>query len=316
MQSESRGTFRLKRAAPTSNQARGGCDPPARRHAKYRAWISQRAHNCLPTLHSSEKLSRTHWHRTRRRDRRPQAMKIWGRPPHDPVRRGGRRGAIQDGFAVAANPLVAVCQKGQKTERGTAPGCAITRSQRKSSKAVHVGWKQANFRRARRPRFRSAMDAGRTVVTRSRPKIEVALPVPDPPVHRSRRRLPVSRGGERPSRGRAVRRDAFFEWRTVLEPPGELCTCRDVMVRGSWARDAATMQRLATMGCEPPDTGTFSILSGKRPGCSRPPSAFAAVRTKTASQLSTGMLLYDAFFRWARTATKERTNWPTNKAKP
>ena len=28
------------------------------------------------------------------------------------------------------------------------------------------------------------------------------------------------------------------------------------------------------------------------------------------------MLLYDAFFRWCRDATKETHNWPTNKAKP
>ena len=33
-------------------------------------------------------------------------------------------------------------------------------------------------------------------------------------------------------------------------------------------------------------------------------------------QLSAGMLLYDAFFRWCRDATKETHNWPTNKAKP
>jgi hypothetical protein len=28
------------------------------------------------------------------------------------------------------------------------------------------------------------------------------------------------------------------------------------------------------------------------------------------------MLLYVAFFRWCRDATKETHNWPTNKAKP
>jgi hypothetical protein len=33
-------------------------------------------------------------------------------------------------------------------------------------------------------------------------------------------------------------------------------------------------------------------------------------------QLSAGMVLYDAFFRWCRDATKETHNWPTNKAKP
>jgi hypothetical protein len=33
-------------------------------------------------------------------------------------------------------------------------------------------------------------------------------------------------------------------------------------------------------------------------------------------QLSAGMLLYDAFYRWCRDATKENHNWPTNKVKP
>ena len=32
-------------------------------------------------------------------------------------------------------------------------------------------------------------------------------------------------------------------------------------------------------------------------------------------QLEAGMLLYDAFYRWARDATDETHNWPTNKPK-
>jgi hypothetical protein len=30
-------------------------------------------------------------------------------------------------------------------------------------------------------------------------------------------------------------------------------------------------------------------------------------------QLEAGMTLYDAFYRWARDATSETHNWPTNK---
>jgi len=33
-------------------------------------------------------------------------------------------------------------------------------------------------------------------------------------------------------------------------------------------------------------------------------------------QLSAGILLYDAFYRWCRDAAKETHNWPTNKVKP
>jgi hypothetical protein len=33
-------------------------------------------------------------------------------------------------------------------------------------------------------------------------------------------------------------------------------------------------------------------------------------------QLSAGILLYDAFYRWCRDATRETHNWPTNKVKP
>ena len=33
-------------------------------------------------------------------------------------------------------------------------------------------------------------------------------------------------------------------------------------------------------------------------------------------QLSAGILLYDAFYRWCRDATRESHNWPTSKVKP
>jgi hypothetical protein len=33
-------------------------------------------------------------------------------------------------------------------------------------------------------------------------------------------------------------------------------------------------------------------------------------------QLNAGILLYDAFYRWCRDATKETHNWPTNKTRP
>ena len=33
------------------------------------------------------------------------------------------------------------------------------------------------------------------------------------------------------------------------------------------------------------------------------------------AQLEAGMALYDAFFRWARDATDETHNWPTNSGK-
>jgi hypothetical protein len=33
-------------------------------------------------------------------------------------------------------------------------------------------------------------------------------------------------------------------------------------------------------------------------------------------QLNAGLLLYDAFFRWCRDATRETHNWPTNRVKP
>jgi hypothetical protein len=35
--------------------------------------------------------------------------------------------------------------------------------------------------------------------------------------------------------------------------------------------------------------------------------------TDDLEQLQAGMTLYDAFYRWARDATSETHNWPTNK---
>jgi hypothetical protein len=50
--------------------------------------------------------------------------------------------------------------------------------------------------------------------------------------------------------------------------------------------------------------------------CSQPLSGCRRIYDDDLEQLNAGVLLYDAFYRWCRDATKETHNRPTNKVKP
>ena len=93
---------------------------------------------------------------------------------------------------------------------------------------------------------------------------------------------------------------------------GELCTF-DVMVE-EFGLATPPLQRLATM-VRAADTGRLD-LSPEAPGLLAASLGLSRMYDDDLEQLSAGMLLYDAFFRWCRDATKETHNWPTNKAKP
>ena len=216
---------------------------------------------------------------------------------------------------LTGQSVVVVCQKGQKLSEGTAAWLRHTSVAAEVLEGGHVGWRQS--RSADGPGRQDTGTGrarphglGNAITAQDRPH---RVPVADPPLHRSQRGIPVRRGSRSPSRGRAVQRNAFRHGERVLEP-----SRRTVHVRrdgrGVRARDRRRLQRLATM-VRAADTGRLD-LSPEAPGLLAASLGLSRMYDDDLEQLSAGMLLYDAFFRWCRDATKETHNWPTNKAKP
>jgi hypothetical protein len=74
------------------------------------------------------------------------------------------------------------------------------------------------------------------------------------------------------------------------------------------------LERLATM-VRAADTARHD-LSPESPGLLAASLGLSRMFDDDLEQLNAGLLLYDAFYRWGRDATKETHNWPTNKVKP
>jgi len=92
---------------------------------------------------------------------------------------------------------------------------------------------------------------------------------------------------------------------------GELCTF-DVMVK-EFGLSTPPLERLATM-VRAADTARLD-LSPEAPGLLAASLGLSRMYDDDLEQLSAGMLLYDAFYRWCRDASKETHNWSTNKVK-
>jgi hypothetical protein len=54
-------------------------------------------------------------------------------------------------------------------------------------------------------------------------------------------------------------------------------------------------------------------LAPEAPGLLAASLGLSRMYTDDLEQLAAGMSLYDAFYRWARDASEETHNWPTNK---
>jgi hypothetical protein len=74
------------------------------------------------------------------------------------------------------------------------------------------------------------------------------------------------------------------------------------------------MERLATM-VRAADTARLD-LSPEAPGLLAASLGLSRMYDDDLEQLSAGLMLYDALYRWCRDATKETHNWPTNRPKP
>jgi rhodanese-related sulfurtransferase len=222
---------------------------------------------------------------------------------------------IQDWAAgLAGQSVVVICQKGEKLSEGTAAWLRHNAIAAETLEGGQLGWQKAELPTVPADRIPKRDGRGRTIwVTRSRPKIDrIACPwlirrFVDP----SAVFLfvdPAEIGGV------AERFDATpFDVENVFwSHRGELCTF-DVMVK-EFGLSTPSLERLAIM-VRAADTARLD-LSPEAPGLLAASLGLSRMYDDDLEQLSAGMLLYDAFYRWCRDAVKETHNWPTNKAKP
>jgi rhodanese-related sulfurtransferase len=222
---------------------------------------------------------------------------------------------VQDwGPRLAGQSVVVVCQKGQKLSEGTAAWLRHASIGAETLEGGHLGWKEAALPTVPADKIPKRDGRGRTVwVTRSRPKIDrIACPwlikrfVDPSAVFLFVTASEVESVAERFDATPFDIENVFWSHR------GELCTF-DVMVE-EFGLATPPLQRLATM-VRAADTGRLD-LSPEAAGLLAASLGLSRMYDDDLEQLSAGMLLYDAFFRWCRDATKETHNWPTNKAKP
>ena len=206
---------------------------------------------------------------------------------------------------------VVICQAGHKRSQGAA---AWLRAEGCSSEYLEGGFEDwiASGLPVIRPEKLPPRDAqGRTVwVTRSRPKIDrIACPwlirrFLDP-------RAVILFVAPAEVLGVAEQYDATpFDIEGVFWSHRlELCTF-DVMV-SEFGLSIPALDRLAVI-VRGADTARLD-LAPESAGLLAASLGLSRMYSDDLEQLDAGMLLYDAFYRWARDASEEAHNWPTNK---
>jgi rhodanese-related sulfurtransferase len=212
----------------------------------------------------------------------------------------------------AGRAAVVICERGQKLSEGVA---AWLRHVGASSAEVlvggHAAWAQADLPLVPEDKLPPRDSQGRTVwVTRSRPKIDrIACPwlirrfVDPGAVFLFVTPAEVQSVAERFN-------GAPFDIEGVIwSHRGELCTF-DTMLDELGLR-SEPLDRLATI-VRGADTARLD-LAPEAPGLLAVSLGLSRMHLDDLEQLEAGMTLYDAFYRWARDASDETHNWPTNK---
>jgi rhodanese-related sulfurtransferase len=216
------------------------------------------------------------------------------------------------GSEFAGRPAVVICENGQGLSEGVA---AWLRHAGASSAEIlvggHAAWAESGLPLVPESKLPPRDPQGRTVwVTRERPKIDrIACPwlirrFVDP----SAVFLFVAPGevvGVAECFGAAPFDIEGVNW----SHRGEMCTF-DVMV-DEFGLATAPLLRLATL-VRGADTARLD-LAPEAPGLLAASLGLSRMYSDDLEQLEAGMTLYDAFYRWAREASDETHNWPTNK---
>jgi rhodanese-related sulfurtransferase len=222
---------------------------------------------------------------------------------------------IQDwANSFAGQSVVVICRKGEKLSEGAAAWLRHQGVAAETLEGGQLGWQKAELPTVPADKVPKRDGRGRTVwVTRSRPKIDrIACPwlirrfVDPSAVFLFVDPAEVGGVAERFAATPFDVEHVFWSHR------GELCTF-DVMVQ-EFGISTPSLERLALM-VRAADTARLD-LSPEAPGLLAASLGLSRMYDDDLEQLSAGMLLYDAFYRWCRDATRETHNWPTNKAKP
>ena len=129
-----------------------------------------------------------------------------------------------------------------------------------------------------------------------------------PPLRRSGSRVPLRLAGGGAVGRRAFQRRAVRCRRGFLEPPR-----RPLHLRHD-ARRTGASNRAAREACGDRERRRHGApRPGARSGGYSPPRLDCRACIDDLEQLAAGMTLYDAFYRWARDASDETHDWPTNK---
>ncbi|WP_438275824.1 chromate resistance protein ChrB domain-containing protein [Nitrobacter sp.] len=222
---------------------------------------------------------------------------------------------VQDwGPRLMRQSVVVVCNKGEQLSEGTAAWLRCGNVAAEVLEGGYLGWREAELPTVLADKIPRRDGHGRRVwVTRSRPKIDrIACPwlirrfVDPAAVFMFVTSAEVASVAER------FEATAFDIENVFWSHRGELCTF-DVMVK-EFGLSTPSMERLATM-VRAADTARLD-LSPEAPGLLAASLGLSRMFDDDLEQLNVGFLLYDAFYRWCREATRETHNWPTNKVKP
>ncbi|UMA67253.1 sulfurtransferase/chromate resistance protein (plasmid) [Roseivivax marinus] len=212
---------------------------------------------------------------------------------------------------LSARPSIAICQAGHRRSQGAAAWLRAEGGPSEYLEDGFEGWRAAGLPLIDAAKLPARDDRGRTVwVTRSRPKIDrIACPwlirrFLDP-------RAVILFVAPAEVVGVAERYDgAAFDIEDVFwSHRGELCTF-DVML-AEFGLALPALDRLATI-VRGADTARLD-LAPEAAGLLAASLGLSRMYADDLEQLEAGMLLYDAFYRWARDASDETHNWPTNK---
>jgi rhodanese-related sulfurtransferase len=216
------------------------------------------------------------------------------------------------GLELAGRSAIVICENGRGLSEGVA---GWLRHARASSAEIllggHNAWAQAGLPLVPEGKLPPRDAQGRTVwVTRSRPKIDrIACPwlirrfVDPAAVFLFVSPAEVHGVAERFSA-------APFDVEGVFwSHSGERCTFDTMLEEFGLATEP--LLRLAAL-VRGADTARLD-LAPEAPGLLAASLGLSRMYSDDLEQLAASMTLYDAFYRWARDATSETHNWPTNK---
>lgn len=214
---------------------------------------------------------------------------------------------------LGGQPSIAVCQAGHRRSQGTA---AWLRAEGCASEYLEGGfqaWRSAGLPLIDPLRLPARDAQGRTIwVTRSRPKIDrIACPWLIRRFLDPRAIILFVAPAEVVGVAERYHAAAFDIEGVFWSHRGATCTF-DVML-AEFGLTVPALDRLATI-VRAADTARLD-LAPEAAGLLAASLGLSRMYSDDLEQLDAGMLLYDAFYRWARDATDETHNWPANKPK-